>query len=83
MTRFSTLRAALSPTQILVPEPYLVRVVSVVVVVVGPGLVVSDDVVVVLVLEGAAQPDSDTRTATRRLGRIYFFISLMVAWVVT
>ena len=58
------------------PDPYLVLVVSVVVVVTGPGTVVCSDVVVVLlVVVGAVQAESETRTSARQ-GRISFFICL-------
>lgn len=67
------------------PQPhFLVSVVSVVVVVTGLDTVVcSADFVVVLVVVGLAQPDSDTRAATTRQGRISFFISIIVVWIVT
>lgn len=67
------------------PQPhFLVSVVSVVVVVTGLATVVcSADFVVVLVVVGLAQPDSDTRAATTRQGRISFFISIIVVWIVT
>jgi hypothetical protein len=59
-------------------------VVSVVVVVTGPGTVVCSDEVVVLVVGVVAQEDndSDTKPATRDR-RISFFMGIMVVWIVT
>ena len=52
--------------------------VSVVVVVVGPGLVVCCDVVVVLWVPSEAQPDIKAKVTAVRQERIIFFISLFV-----
>jgi|CZKI01.1.fsa_nt_gi hypothetical protein len=58
------------------PEPYLVWV-SVVVVVVGPGSVVCCDVVDVLCVVSDAQALSDTRAAITRDGMIIFFMNMV------
>jgi hypothetical protein len=58
------------------PGPYLLLVVSVVVVVTGPGCVVCCVLVVVLVSVGVAQPESETRAAITRQGAISFFICI-------
>ena len=49
--------------------------VSVVVVVVGPGVVVCCDVVVVLCVPSEAQPDTNARATTVRQEMIIFFMS--------
>jgi hypothetical protein len=57
--------------------------VSVVVVVVGPGIEVEDEVVVELWVESDAQPDMNARAATAMQDRMICFIIGMVIWLVT
>jgi hypothetical protein len=54
-----------------------------VVVVVGPGIEVEDEVVVELWVESDAQPDMNARAATAMQDRMICFISGMVIWLVT
>jgi hypothetical protein len=57
----------------------------VVVVVTGPGMagcVVCCDVVVVLPEGEDAQADSAAMATAKRLGRIYFFMGIILVWIV-
>ena len=64
------------------PEFYL-DCVSVVVVVVGPGIEVDDEVVVELWVESDAQPETNARAATAMHERMICFIIVLLVWIVT
>jgi len=63
-------------------EIYLLCV-SVVVVVVGPGSEVCDEVVVVLWVASDSQPQTNAMVTPTRQDRIIFFIGGMVIWIFT
>jgi len=72
-------RTSLAPRSLRLGS-YLVWV-SVVVVVVGPGIVVDCDVVVVLcVVSVEAHADSEKRARAARPGMMSFFMDRMVSW---